>query len=203
MRGRIAASGIESRLGQEADIALIRGIAADAVVIATGAAFAGGPDGAIDAARALADPTVLGRNVAIAGGLDDHLPPLLLADFFARSGRNVTLLSENLSPGSALEIASLVMLTKRLLDSEAAILPTTAAVALTAEGLETRNSLTGRASLIPGIDTLITVGPRVPNDGLAAELRPLGIPVHVIGDALSPRRMLHATLDGARLGRTL
>ena len=25
--------------------------------------------------------------------------------------------------------------------------------------------------------------------------------VHVIGDALSPRRMLHATLDGARLGR--
>ena len=24
---------------------------------------------------------------------------------------------------------------------------------------------------------------------------------HVIGDALSPRRMLHATLEGARLGR--
>jgi hypothetical protein len=49
----------------------------------------------------------------------------------------------------------------------------------------------------------VTVGPRVPNDGLAAEISPLGIPLHVIGDALSPRRMLHATLDGARLGRTL
>jgi hypothetical protein len=43
----------------------------------------------------------------------------------------------------------------------------------------------------------------MPNDGLAAKLRPLGVPVHLIGDALSPRRMLHATLDGGRLGRSL
>jgi xanthine/CO dehydrogenase XdhC/CoxF family maturation factor len=203
MRERIAALGIELRMGIEADSGLVREIAPDAVVLATGAVFGGGPEGAIDAARALADPSALGHDVAVAGGLDDHLPPLLVADFLARKGRKVTLLTENLSPGSALEIASLVMLTKRLLDSETAILPTTAALALTAEGLKTRNSLTGKAGLIPGIDTLVTIGPRVSNDELAAELKPLGIPVHVIGDALSPRRMLHATLDGARLGRTL
>jgi len=203
MRGRVSASGIELRMGQEANVALVRDVAPDAVVLATGAALVGGPKDAIDAARALADLSALGQDVAIAGGLDDHLPPLLLADFLARTGRKVTLLTENLSPGSALEIASLVMLTKRLLDSETAILPTTAAIALTSEGLKIRNSLTGKAGLILGIDTLVTVGPRVPNDGLAEELRPLGIPVHLIGDALSPRRMLHATLDGARLGRTL
>jgi len=203
MRGRVAALGIELRLGQEADAGLIRAIAPDAVVLATGASFGGGPDGAVDAAQALADPSALGSSVAVAGGLDDHLPPLILADFLARTGRKVTLLTENLSAGSALEIASLVMLTKRLLDSEVAILPTTAAVALTSDGLQTRNSLTGKPGLIAGIDTLVTAGPRVPNDRLAAELRPLGIPLHLIGDALSPRRMLHATLDGARLGRTL
>jgi 2,4-dienoyl-CoA reductase-like NADH-dependent reductase (Old Yellow Enzyme family) len=203
MRGRIAALSIELRLGQEADIAVIRDIGADAVVVATGAAFAGGPEGAIDAAQALADPSALGQKVAVAGGLDDHLPPLILADFLARTGRKVTLLTENLSLGSALEIASLVMLTERLLNSETAIAPTTAAVALTTDGLETRNSLTGKPGLLTGIDTLVTIGPRVPNDALAAELRPLGIRMHLIGDALSPRRMLHATLDGGRLGRTL
>jgi 2,4-dienoyl-CoA reductase-like NADH-dependent reductase (Old Yellow Enzyme family) len=203
IRGRIAASDVECRLGQEADIGLVRDIAADAVVLATGAAFGGGPEGAVDGAQALADPSALGENVGIAGGLDDHLPPLVLADFLARTGRKVTLLTENLSAGSAVEIASLVMLTKRLLEREVAILPTTAAVALTSNGLAIRNSLTHKPGLICGIDTLVTVGPRLPNDGLASELRPVGIPVHLIGDALSPRRMLHATLDGARLGRAL
>jgi 2,4-dienoyl-CoA reductase-like NADH-dependent reductase (Old Yellow Enzyme family) len=203
MRRRIAEAGIELRLGVEVDAALVRDVEPDAVVLATGAAFSGTIDGAIDAARALGDPSLLGGSVAVAGGLDDHLPPLILADFIARTGRTVTLLTENISPGSAVEVASLVMLLKRLLDSDVTILPTTAAVALTAEGLAIRNSLTNRPALIAGIDTVVAVGPRVPNDGLAALLRPLGIPLHVIGDALSPRRMLHATLDGARLGRQL
>jgi len=203
IRRRVAEVGVELRLGVEADVDLVHAIEPNAIVLATGAAFAGRIAGAVDAARALADPSQLGEHVAVAGGLDDHLPPLILADFIARTGRKVTLLSENLSPGSALEIASLVMLTKRLLDHEVAILPTTAAVALTADGLTTRNSLTNRPGLIAGIDTVVAVGPRVPNDGLAAVLGPLGIPLHLIGDALSPRRMLHATLDGARLGRIL
>jgi NAD(P)-binding Rossmann-like domain len=203
MRRRVAEAGIELRLGAEADLALAREVEPDAVVLATGAAFGGMIDGAIDAARALADPSLLGESVAIAGGLDDHLPPLILADFIARTGRKATLLTENISPGSAVEIASLVMLLKRLIDNDVTILPTTAAVALTAEGLSIRNSLTNRTGLIAGIDTVVAVGPRVPNDGMATLLSPLAVPLHVIGDALSPRRMLHATLDGARLGRTL
>jgi 2,4-dienoyl-CoA reductase-like NADH-dependent reductase (Old Yellow Enzyme family) len=203
MRRRVAEAGVELRLGIEVDVDLLRAIEPDAIVLATGAVSAGTIEGSVDAVRALADPSLLGGNVAVAGGLDDHLPPLILADFIARTGRKVTLLSENLSPGSALEIASLVMLTKRLLERDVTILPTTAAVALTAAGLAIRNSLTNRPGLVPGIETLVTVGPRVPNDGLMAILRPLGIPLHAIGDALSPRRMLHATLDGARLGRTL
>jgi hypothetical protein len=203
MRRRIAEAGIELRLGVEADTGLVRAVAPDAIVLATGAAFSSMIDGAVDAARALADPSLLGESVTVAGGLDDHLPPLILADFIARTGRRVTLLTENISPGSAVEVASLVMLLKRLLDSDVAILPTTAAVALTADGLAIRNSLTNRPGLIAGIDTVVAIGPRVPNDGLAVLFRPLGIPLHVIGDALSPRRMLHATLDGARLGRTL
>ena len=31
-------------------------------------------------------------------------------------------------------------------------------------------------------------------------LLPESVPVHVIGDALAPRRMTHAALEGARIG---
>jgi 2,4-dienoyl-CoA reductase-like NADH-dependent reductase (Old Yellow Enzyme family)/NAD(P)-dependent dehydrogenase (short-subunit alcohol dehydrogenase family) len=203
MRSRIADAGVALRLSIEADAALVRDIAPDAVVIATGAIPGHLPDGMIDGATALANMSILGDHVVIAGGLDDHLPPLVLADFIARSGRTVTLLTENISPAPALEVASLVMLLRRLLDAGVTIQPTTAAVEVNGSELITRNSLTRRPGLIAGVDTVIAVGPRVPNDGLAALLKPRGIPVHVIGDALSPRRMLHATLDGARLGRAL
>jgi 2,4-dienoyl-CoA reductase-like NADH-dependent reductase (Old Yellow Enzyme family) len=208
MRRRIAGLDIELRLGVEADADLVRKIAPEAIVIATGAAYRGGiagdgPGRVVDAAQALADPAALGAHVVIDGGLDDHLPPLVLADYFVRLGRRVTLLTANLSPGQALEVASLVMLTKRLLDYDVDIRPTTAAVALRGTELAIRNSLTNKSGRIAGVDSVITLGPRVPDGGLASMLKPLRIPTHVIGDALSPRRMVHATLDGARLGRTL
>ena len=208
MRRRIAGLNIELRLGVEADAGLVEKIAPEAIVIATGAAYRGGiagdgPGRVVDAAQALADPAALGAHVVIDGGLDDHLPPLVLADYFVRLGRRVTLLTANLSPGQALEVASLVMLTKRLLDYDVDIRPTTAAVALRGTELAIRNSLTNKSGRIAGVDSVITLGPRVPDGGLASMLKPLRIPTHVIGDALSPRRMVHATLDGARLGRTL
>jgi 2,4-dienoyl-CoA reductase-like NADH-dependent reductase (Old Yellow Enzyme family) len=208
MRRRIAGLDVALRLGVEADAALAADIAPDAIVIATGAAYrskiACAAHGRVfDAAQALADPSALGAHIVIDGGLDDHLPPLILADWFARMGRTVTLLTENIAPAPALEIASLVMLIKRLLDHDVMIEPTTAAVALDGDRLVTRNSLTNRPGHMDGVDSVVTLGPRVPDDALVLSLQPLGIPLHVIGDALSPRRMLHATLDGARLGRTL
>ncbi|MDB5395353.1 MAG: FAD-dependent oxidoreductase [Rhodospirillales bacterium] len=208
MRRRIGGLAIELRLGTEADTALIGNIGPDAIVLATGAAYrsrvACETSGhVIDAAQALAEPSAVGLHVVIDGGLDDHLPPLILADFFARAGRTVTLLTENISPAPALEVASLVILMKRLLEKDVAIQSTTAAVALHGDQLTIRNSLTHRPGRIAGVNTVVTLGPRIPNDGLAEILKPLGIPVHIIGDALSPRRMLHSTLDGARLGRSL
>jgi 2,4-dienoyl-CoA reductase-like NADH-dependent reductase (Old Yellow Enzyme family) len=208
MGRRIGGLDIELRLGVEADTALAAEIAPDAIVIATGATYrskiaCAAPGRVCDASQALADPAALGNHIVIDGGLDDHLPPLILADWFARMGRTVTLLTENIAPAPALEIASLVMLIKRLLDHDVMIEPTNAAVALEGNRLVTRNSLTNRPSHIDGVDSVVTLGPRVPDDTLVTSLKPLGIPLHVIGDALSPRRMLHATLDGARLGRTL
>jgi hypothetical protein len=43
----------------------------------------------------------------------------------------------------------------------------------------------------------------LPDGRLARELEGRVPEVHVIGDALAPRRMMHATLEGARVGVAL
>jgi 2,4-dienoyl-CoA reductase-like NADH-dependent reductase (Old Yellow Enzyme family)/NAD(P)-dependent dehydrogenase (short-subunit alcohol dehydrogenase family) len=205
MRRRIEAAGVEIRLGTEADAALVRDLRADEVVLATGADYAGHLGGAavFSALRAIEKPEALGTHVAIVGGLEDHLPPLVLADFIARTGRRVTLLTETVSPSPALEMASLVLFLRRLSKAGVTILPMTAATGFTDGVLATRNSLTGEPGRIEGVDSVVLAGGRKPDNGLAAELSAQGLQVHLIGDALSPRRMLHATLDGARLGRAI
>jgi hypothetical protein len=79
--------------------------------------------------------------------------------------------------------------------------PLTAAVRLSGKSLTVRHVLTRLETQVSGIDNLVVVDGRQPVDGLAAQLKGVVGEIHVIGDALSPRRMLHATLDGARLGR--
>jgi 2,4-dienoyl-CoA reductase-like NADH-dependent reductase (Old Yellow Enzyme family) len=196
----LSEAGIDLRLGLEVGADTVRKLAPDALVLATGAKGSCRLPGGLDAASALAAPRKVGRRVVIAGGLDDHLPPLLAADYFAREGREVILLTEAPMPGQALESASLYMLLARLARAGVEIRATTAAGGLEGGAVAIRHSLTGSAGVIEAIDTLIVADGRTPNDGLAAELRDLVPELHVIGDALSPRRMLHATLDGARLG---
>jgi hypothetical protein len=62
-----------------------------------------------------------------------------------------------------------------------------------------RNTFTNKLSPLTAVDTLIFAcgrRPRLELFGAVANARP-------IGDALSPRRMMHATLDGARMGVTI
>jgi len=156
----------------------------------------------LTAAAALKDPDHVGRHVAVVGGLDDHLPPLVMADYLARQGRQVTLLSELPLAGQAVEAASLYMLLRRLMERGVDIRTTTAGEGFAHRMLALRNSFTNQKTVLEDVDTVIAIDGRIPEDGLAARLADVAPEVHVIGDALSPRRMLHATLDGARLGLT-
>ncbi len=198
-RGAIAEAGVTVRLGIEADVRLAQELAPDAIVLAAGAMWNPRPD-RIDAARALAEPHAVGQRVVVAGGLDDHLPPLIVADYLARLGREVILLTEAPMPGQAVEAASLYLLLRRLETSGVVIRPNTAAGGFADGRLEVRSSLTGAPSVLEGVDSVIAVDGRRGDDRLVAAMRAVAPEVHLIGDALAPRRMLHATLDGARLG---
>jgi 2,4-dienoyl-CoA reductase-like NADH-dependent reductase (Old Yellow Enzyme family) len=198
----LAASEVRLQLAVRADAELVGAVGPDALVLACGAAWRAST-GRLDAATALAQPERVGPRVAVVGGLDDHLPPLIVADRLARLGRHVTLLTEAPMAGQAVEAGSLFPLLRRLRLAEVEIRPLTAAGALEAGRLALTHVLTGEADILAGIDTVIDVDGRQPADDLAEALRSLVPELHVIGDALSPRRMLHATLDGARLGATV
>jgi 2,4-dienoyl-CoA reductase-like NADH-dependent reductase (Old Yellow Enzyme family) len=200
IRGALKDSSVELKLGTEVDEAFVDWLHPDVVVLATGARQPAGGPGVFTGAEALEAPDRLGRRVVVAGGLDDHLPPLVLADLLARSGRQVTLLSENGAPGLGVEPAGLNILLRRLSERGVVMRPLTAAGALEGGRLALRNSLTGAPDSLDGVDSLVVADGRLAEDALASRLKARGTPIHVIGDALSPRRMLHASLDGARLG---
>jgi len=52
------------------------------------------------------------------------------------------------------------------------------------------------AVVIEDVDTLVVCAPNRPRDDLAPALRAMGLPVHVIGDALAPRTAEEAVFEG-------
>lgn len=195
---KVTAAPIDLRLGTLADEALARALAPDVIVVATGATWTAGPGRS--AWDALAAPDRLGPVVTVIGGRDDHLPPLVVADYFAREGRRVNLLVEAATPGSAVEPASVHGLMRQLHERGVAIHPFTAATSLADGGLVTRNTLTNATGRIDEPGDLVDIDGRIADSATAERLRGIAPRLHVIGDALAPRRMLHATLDGSRLG---
>ena len=57
--------------------------------------------------------------------------------------------------------------------------------------------------VLEDVDTVVSVYPGSPNDGLAGECRRLGIPVHLIGDAMAPRTAEEAVFEGLKIATEL
>ena len=54
--------------------------------------------------------------------------------------------------------------------------------------------------VLEDVDTLVLACPNAPVDGLASEVRNLGIELHLIGDCLSPRTAEEAVYEGLKAG---
>ena len=154
----------------------------------------------VTALQVLRGEASVGRHVVVVGGLDDHLPPLTVSDHLADSGRVVTLLTETDGVGVAIEAAARFLLIRRLLDKGVTLERLTALAAVRAGCVEVRNTFTNQRRLIEGVDTVVLACGRRPRRDLADKLQGRIPAIHVIGDSLAPRRMVNATLDGARAG---
>lgn len=194
-------AGVQIELGREVHPDEVAGLGVDTVVVATGSTpdipdLPGTDDVPAYSGLSLleTDLAEVGDRVLVVGGLNDHVAPLAAADYLAQGGKTVTLISECMLPGQSAEPSILHLLTKRLHENEVDIRPLTR---FSKGGVEPelRNVLTGQSSSVGRVDAVVfvTTSTPVPFPEVEGEF-------YRVGDALAPRRLVHATLDGARVG---
>lgn len=202
-------AGVDIRLSTEVTSGLVRSLSPDALVVATGAEpYVPDLPGISEANTVFAEQVFdgsanLGLRVVVLAGLEDHLRPLTIADLLAQRGHAVEIVSELQSVGRAVENRTLYQLLKRLLERDVRLTTLTQIAGVEASRLHTRNVITRRPGVIDGVDTVVLANTTRSVAGLVADMRALVPRVIAAGDAISPRRLIHAVLDGARAAREL
>jgi pyruvate/2-oxoglutarate dehydrogenase complex dihydrolipoamide dehydrogenase (E3) component len=211
LAAEVSEATIDLQLEVVADAATIAGLEPDDVVVAAGADEVR-PDltglqslPVATALEVLGGQAVPGPRVAVVGGSEDHLPPLVTADLLARQGLEVFMLTEQISEGEAIEAATRLELLRRLRRRRVTTVRLAALSGAAAGQVEVVDPLTGELGTVVDIDAVVLACGRRPRAELALRLAEVvaGARLHQIGDCLAPRRLLHAFSDGARLAASL
>jgi 2,4-dienoyl-CoA reductase-like NADH-dependent reductase (Old Yellow Enzyme family)/NADPH-dependent 2,4-dienoyl-CoA reductase/sulfur reductase-like enzyme len=205
----LSRTGVEIRCSTEVTTEFAQRWAPEAVILATGARPSVPAIPGVTAQHVVTAESVLrgtaevGKRVAVVGGLEDEVRPLSTALLLSTRGHDVTLVSELFSIGIGIERRTLHQLLKHLLDNDVALRPMTAVTAIADSGLQTRHTVTNHAGVLDDIDTVVLACGGEAVDDLRPGLIAAGHELHLIGDCVSPRRLVHAILDGARAGRAI
>jgi 2,4-dienoyl-CoA reductase-like NADH-dependent reductase (Old Yellow Enzyme family)/thioredoxin reductase len=202
--------GVTLHLGREATADTIVAEAPDAVIVATGSrprwpeiAIAEGS--AVTEPRALLAGTVpvdVGWRVVVIAG-EHHIQALCTADFLAETGCHVEVLTPALYAGAQLETGVLELLYRRLLRRGVVITPLTAVTSINGATVTTEHVITKDAGRRDGVDLVVMAFGGEADDSLYHAISARRADVLAIGDALAPRRLMDAILDGARAARRI
>jgi len=194
---QVRSSGVDVRLGVEANLSTIKEMAPDHVIIATGALSrkfdAPGCDSEsvftdIDWAT---DGRKVGNNVLIVDRIGKP-KGLVIADHFAKEDKKVTIVTKFLFPGQFAGFTQFVFLYQTLLKKDATFIPNSDMVGINNGEVSIVNLYAGKTSSIGKFDTILTVTPPKANDSLYRELYRSNMKCHVVGDAAAPRDALMA-----------
>lgn len=206
-RTMIAKSGVEVRLGVEADVAAIMAEAPDVVVVATGAAPRAVEVEGLAAARAAGlavridevmdrdAPAALGKRVVIWGAAEGAE---LALDLTLR-GHTVRLLDAGPAYAPANYIGSRVWAIMGMMAHFKVAVETGRSLVRFADGKAVFAGPEGEETV--EADTVVLAQGRRSEDGLVAALGALPVTVHVVGDARTPRSYANAIHEAAYLAR--
>lgn len=212
--------GVHVVLGTPADLHAVRAAAPDVVVIATGArprkdaAQRGRPGQAVkglertrvfSTLELLQQPREsLGRSAVV---LDDvgHYEGIAASEHLVNAGLTVHYVTRHAAFAPLMDATFRAQPAYARLNRSGRFHVHARAVlsAVDAEGATLYDAEIDAAPRRLPADLVVTIGYNQPNLALAAELEAEGIPVHRIGDALSPRFMEAAIHEGYRLGCSL
>ncbi|MEE8290589.1 MAG: FAD-dependent oxidoreductase [Candidatus Tectomicrobia bacterium] len=197
-------------LHREVTDAIVAREAPDTVVIATGSRplvpdlpLAGAAQ-VVEARAILAGdvPVQPQQRVLVVAG-EHHIQALSTADFLAEKGCRVEVLSEALYAGAQLEAGTLERVYHRLLTQGVVITPLTKITGIEGNTVITANVVSKQEGRISEVDMVVLAYGGEATDTLYQAVQEQVDDVHLIGDALAPRRLMDAILDGARVGRRL
>jgi 2,4-dienoyl-CoA reductase-like NADH-dependent reductase (Old Yellow Enzyme family)/thioredoxin reductase len=206
LRRDLDKAGVEVRLQTTVTRELVEHEGYDVVIVATGARpklpeLPGVELPHVTTGTSVMDGSAtVGQRVLVVAGLESHLQPLSVADVLAHKGHDVELVCEAMRVGDGVEPRTLHQMIKRLLMRDVRLSPMTQVCAVESDGVVTRNVMTRRPGRIGSVDTVVFASAAEAVDDLARVLKASGVETHTIGDALAPRRLVHAILEGARIG---
>jgi pyruvate/2-oxoglutarate dehydrogenase complex dihydrolipoamide dehydrogenase (E3) component len=208
-RRQVAKSNVTLRLGESADVAAIRSLNPDAVILASGAKI-GLPelpgDGSVSVhAFDASVPDDLPDGHWVVMDADGYYWASALTEYLARQGRKVTYVTRFAQPLREVpEVAR--MSTLRTFDRlGVTVLDNTSIVRAELGSLVfSRYYNADHEARLEGVRGLIWVGIQHVEDRLAQPLREAGFAsVHVVGDAKAPRRLAHALGEAHRAAREI
>jgi len=185
----------------------------DAVVVATGA-VPRRPDvpgvslpGVVTVEDILSGAAVAGPRVVVVDGTG-RIQAGLAADYLAIQGRAVSILTPHHTVCDNTEGSTKEPLLERLYQRDVAMIVDTALVAIEADGtgrlrVRAANEYSDRELALDGVDTVVLAYGARAVDGLYSELKDRVSEVVLVGDAMAPRLLHDALLEGTRAARRL
>ncbi|MFU8764598.1 MAG: FAD-dependent oxidoreductase [Haliea sp.] len=205
---RLAKLPVDLRLSRNASAESVLAHGADVVAFATGA-HARRPDipgimqpQVADIREVLAGKATLGKRVVIIAQ-DDHLPPLLVADFLAERGHQVTLVYATNGPAQLVGRYSIGAVLGRLDARDVQLHTMQEVVAIEGQQLQIRQIYSQKTRTLAGFDNIVLACGSVPDSVVHDAVATARDGVHLLGDAYAPRRVVFATRQAYALARKL
>lgn len=199
--------GVDVRLSAPAAAADVLALAPEAVVVATGATPRVPDLPGVDLPHVATAVDVLmsrvtpGRRCVVVDE-DGHFAAPTTADLLAGKGCEVTLVSRYFMVGEDIDEGIRSDLYARLFGQGVALEPLTQLVAVVPGGVRTRHTFSGVETTRLADTVVLAFGGKA-NDALYHELNGHVAELILVGDAVSPRRIHDAILDGTRAARAL
>jgi len=202
---------IELQLGREATRESLRALAPEAVVIATGSRprspEISGSDRSpvVELRQVFADASLPAGRVAVWAG-EHHIQALSCADLLATRGHAVEVFTEDYFAGRLLDQSTRHRIYARLLEHRIPIHTLRIPVQVAGSSMTSACAITGELAVHEGFDAYVTAYGGAADTALNASLDGFLAPEierHVIGDALSARRLIDAVHEGFRTALAL
>lgn len=200
--------GVDVRLGATADIAAIKALAPEAVVIATGALPRVPHDvtglelpHVVQGWEVMKGKIPAGKRIALISQEDYYETPCI-AEFLAERGKQVEVFHKSVHLGTEIARYSIAMVLARMEQCGVLVHPNLILTQIQADGLDFVSAFGGKNYRHEGFDSVVLVYGAVSQHDLYDQLKAEGdiAQLYLAGAAWLPRRLAEATRHGAGIG---